>query len=186
MASIVNRSSFLIGELLLGKLGETVVVAYLGPAVLTPLPSGRQNRHNRGVALRKLRFLEESLMPRTCVCVALVAIFTLTAYRSAQAQVTVDVTKVNCDQFVHHKISEPRLIAAWLSGGLADVSQQPCRRYRGGRPLCAANGRLPDSLLSCHPTPRTTVLDVVWCDIKSDRGVDLASDYRGVPMGPCA
>src|SRR5438876_7997988 len=67
-----------------------------------------------------------------------------------------------------------------------DVSQQPCRRYRGGRPLCAANGRLPDSLLSCHPTPRTTVLDVVWCDIKSDRGVDLASDYRGVPMGPCA
>src|SRR5215831_5541041 len=34
---------------------------------------------------------------------------------SAQAQVTVDVTKVNCDQFVHHKISEPRLIAAWLS-----------------------------------------------------------------------
>jgi hypothetical protein len=30
--------------------------------------------------------------------------------------VTVDVTKVNCDQFVHHKISEPRLIAAWLSG----------------------------------------------------------------------
>jgi acid stress chaperone HdeB len=116
LASIVNRSSFLIGELLLGKLGETVVVAYLGPAVLTPLPSGRQNRHNRGVALRKLRFLEESLMPRTCVCVALVAIFILTAYRSAQAQVTVDVTKVNCDQFVHHKISEPRLIAAWLSG----------------------------------------------------------------------
>jgi hypothetical protein len=41
-----------------------------------------------------------------------------------------------------------------------------------------ANGCLPDSLLSCHPTPRTTVLDVVWCDIKSDRGVDLASDYR--------
>jgi hypothetical protein len=26
------------------------------------------------------------------------------------------VTKINCDQFVHHKISEPRLIAAWLSG----------------------------------------------------------------------
>jgi hypothetical protein len=34
----------------------------------------------------------------------------------AQAQVTIDVTKVNCDQFVHHKISQPRLIAAWLSG----------------------------------------------------------------------
>src|SRR5262249_8374417 len=41
---------------------------------------------------------------------------TLAASQSAQAQVTIDVTKVNCDQFVHHKISEPRLIAAWLSG----------------------------------------------------------------------
>jgi hypothetical protein len=60
--------------------------------------------------------LEEGLMPRKCVCVALVAIFALGASRFAQAQVTVDVTKVNCDQFVHHKISEPRLIAAWLSG----------------------------------------------------------------------
>ena len=55
-------------------------------------------------------------MPRKCICVALVAVFALAASRSARAQVTVDVTKINCDQFVHHKISEPRLIAAWLSG----------------------------------------------------------------------
>jgi len=55
-------------------------------------------------------------MPRKCVCVALVAIFALAASRSAQAQVTLDVTKLDCDQFVHHKIGEPRLIAAWLSG----------------------------------------------------------------------
>jgi acid stress chaperone HdeB len=56
-------------------------------------------------------------MPQKCVYVALgVAIFAVAASRSAQAQVTLDVTKVNCDQFVHHKISEPRLIAAWLSG----------------------------------------------------------------------
>ena len=55
-------------------------------------------------------------MPRKFVCVALVAVFALAASRSAHAQMTVDVTKVNCDQFVHHKISEPRLIAAWLSG----------------------------------------------------------------------
>jgi len=51
-----------------------------------------------------------------CGCVAWVAIFALPAFRSVRAQVTIDVTKVNCDQFVHHKISEPRLIAAWLSG----------------------------------------------------------------------
>jgi acid stress chaperone HdeB len=55
-------------------------------------------------------------MPRKCICVAFIAVFALAASRSTHAQVTVDVTKVNCDQFVHHKISEPRLIAAWLSG----------------------------------------------------------------------
>ena len=54
-------------------------------------------------------------MPRKCVRV-LVAIVALATCGSAKAQVTVDVTKINCDQFVHHKISEPRLIAAWLSG----------------------------------------------------------------------
>jgi acid stress chaperone HdeB len=55
-------------------------------------------------------------MSRNCVCFALLAISALVASRSAQAQMTVDVSKINCDQFVHHKISEPRLIAAWLSG----------------------------------------------------------------------
>ena len=48
--------------------------------------------------------------------VVLGSILVLSNVLSAQAQVTVDVTKINCDQFVHHKISEPRLIAAWLSG----------------------------------------------------------------------
>jgi hypothetical protein len=43
-------------------------------------------------------------------------IFILSALLPAQAQVTVDVTKINCDQFVHHKITEPNLIAAWFSG----------------------------------------------------------------------
>ena len=67
-------------------------------------------------------------MPRKCVCVALVAIFALAGSRSAQAQVTVDVTKVNWDQFVHHKVSEPRLIAAWLSGYWARDIEQFGRR----------------------------------------------------------
>ena len=33
-----------------------------------------------------------------------------------QAQVTIDVSKITCDQYVHSKISTPNLIAAWLSG----------------------------------------------------------------------
>jgi hypothetical protein len=49
-------------------------------------------------------------------CVVSGLILALLAALPARAQVTVDVTKINCDQFVHHKISEPRLIAAWFSG----------------------------------------------------------------------
>ena len=33
-----------------------------------------------------------------------------------QAQVTVDVAKITCDQFIQHKITTPRYIAIWLSG----------------------------------------------------------------------
>jgi acid stress chaperone HdeB len=43
-------------------------------------------------------------------------VFAFSLVSSAQAQVMLDVTKITCDQFVHHKLLEPRLIAAWLSG----------------------------------------------------------------------
>jgi hypothetical protein len=35
---------------------------------------------------------------------------------SAQAQVTIDASKITCDQYVHSKIATPNYIAAWLSG----------------------------------------------------------------------
>ena len=35
---------------------------------------------------------------------------------SAQAQVTIDASKITCDQFVHAKVGNPRTVAAWLSG----------------------------------------------------------------------
>lgn len=35
---------------------------------------------------------------------------------AAQAQVSIDATKITCDQFVHHKVGEPRVTGAWLSG----------------------------------------------------------------------
>ena len=35
---------------------------------------------------------------------------------SALAQVTIDASKVTCDQFVHGKVGAPRTVAAWLSG----------------------------------------------------------------------
>ena len=48
--------------------------------------------------------------------VVLGLIFAVSAASTAQAQVTVDVSKINCDQFVHHKVATPNVIAAWFSG----------------------------------------------------------------------
>src|SRR5262247_1993104 len=35
---------------------------------------------------------------------------------ASQAQVTLDVSKITCDQFTGYKITNPRNIAYWLSG----------------------------------------------------------------------
>ena len=44
------------------------------------------------------------------------AILMLDAFGAAQAQVTLDLAKVTCDQYVGYKITDPRNIAVWLSG----------------------------------------------------------------------
>ncbi len=43
-------------------------------------------------------------------------ILTLFLASSAQAQVSIDASKITCDQFVHAKVGTPRTLAAWLSG----------------------------------------------------------------------
>ncbi len=40
----------------------------------------------------------------------------LAAWSGAGAQVTVDVSKITCDQFTLYKITDPQNIALWLSG----------------------------------------------------------------------
>ena len=44
------------------------------------------------------------------------AIALLGASSIAKAQVTIDVSKITCDEFVKYKIAEPKQIAIWLSG----------------------------------------------------------------------
>ncbi len=34
----------------------------------------------------------------------------------ARAQVTIDVSKITCDQYIGHKVTSPQNIAIWLSG----------------------------------------------------------------------
>ena len=41
---------------------------------------------------------------------------TLCLVPPVQAQVTIDATKITCDQFVHSKVGATRVTAAWLSG----------------------------------------------------------------------
>jgi acid stress chaperone HdeB len=43
-------------------------------------------------------------------------IFALDAVPAARAQVTLDVSKITCDQFAGYKITNPENIAIWLSG----------------------------------------------------------------------
>ena len=47
---------------------------------------------------------------------ALGMIFVFEAVPAAQAQVTLDISKITCEQFVRHKISDPDHIAIWISG----------------------------------------------------------------------
>ena len=43
-------------------------------------------------------------------------IFALEMVPAARAQVTLDVSKITCDQFTGYKITNPQNIAIWLSG----------------------------------------------------------------------
>ena len=43
-------------------------------------------------------------------------VIAISSVSSAQAQITIDASKITCDQFVHSKVGTPRMIGAWLSG----------------------------------------------------------------------
>jgi acid stress chaperone HdeB len=53
------------------------------------------------------------------------AIVLLTASSMAPAQVTIDVSKITCDQFVEYKIADPERIAIWISGYNHGVRNDP-------------------------------------------------------------
>jgi len=44
------------------------------------------------------------------------AVLLIAAAAPVQAQVTLDVAKITCEQWVHTKVAPPRTIAVWLSG----------------------------------------------------------------------
>ena len=50
------------------------------------------------------------------IFLALAPICVLLGGPAAQAQVSLDVSKITCDQFTGYKVTNPRNIALWLSG----------------------------------------------------------------------
>jgi HdeA/HdeB family len=56
----------------------------------------------------------ESLVRRILLVSSVIVL--LTASSTAPAQVTVDVSKITCDELVKYEIADPKLIAIWISG----------------------------------------------------------------------
>ena len=52
----------------------------------------------------------------TKIAMAALVLAVCTAAPAAQAQVTLDVAKVTCGQFVSYKVTNPKYLAVWLSG----------------------------------------------------------------------
>ena len=49
-------------------------------------------------------------------CLATPALLLGSLTLPAQSQVSLDVSKITCDQYIHAKIATPNYIAAWVSG----------------------------------------------------------------------
>jgi acid stress chaperone HdeB len=48
--------------------------------------------------------------------IALCTLLGLLAVPTAKAQVTLDVSKITCEQLLQNKVAAPRVLGAWLSG----------------------------------------------------------------------
>ena len=55
-------------------------------------------------------------MKKTAFVSSALAVLFASVTAHAQAQVTVDVSKITCDQFVEYKIADPKQIATWING----------------------------------------------------------------------
>jgi Integrase core domain len=94
---------------------------------------------------------------------------------------------VNCSSLASRSLSRRRAVhvSRPTVPGLADLSDQSCRRHRGHRSLRPADDYIPAALLPCDSAPRTPTVGIVRGDEKFDCGVDFAPNHRGVPLGQC-
>ena len=79
------------------------------------VPSSSESRYHHVISGLIQKNLPTGDRNASLVIVSVLALI-LCSVPSAQAQVTIDATKITCDQFVHSKVGTPRITAAWLSG----------------------------------------------------------------------
>jgi hypothetical protein len=99
---------------LMNAAGESPIILR-GPFAVPLLRSGLGGQHLGCMGARHGRLrpgLRRQIMRR----IIIVSGFVFSFASSAQAQVSVDVAKITCDQYVNSKIAAPRLVAAWVSG----------------------------------------------------------------------
>ena len=61
------------------------------------------------------------------LAIAVEFIFALETVPAARAQVTIDVSKITCNQLVDREVGDPRDIAIWLSGYYHGKRGETCR-----------------------------------------------------------
>jgi acid stress chaperone HdeB len=84
-----------------------------------------------------------------------IGLFLLPSISGARAQVTVDVSKITCEQFTLFKITNPRNIALWISGY---VHGQRSDKIVDPQTFETNVQQLKDY---CVSNPKDTVMDVV-------------------------
>ena len=70
----------------------------------------------------------------------------LIGQQAAQAQVTIDITKITCQQFLRGEVTDPRTLGVWLNGYVNDA--------RGKKlidPLSEGHIKLGHRLIKSHP-----------------------------------
>jgi len=93
-----------------------------------------------------------------------VTILALELPSESRAQVTLDLSKVTCDQFVGYKITDPQNIAIWLSGYYNGMRGNTVIDTQG---LEANTKKLRDF---CFRNPATPVMEAtkILFDVKRD------------------
>src|SRR5215472_12043975 len=77
--------------------------------------AGRRPLHRLWIAAISAQTRRSEVMAKL-VLIASISMVLLGPVPKAQAQVTIDVAKITCDQYTSFKITDPENIAIWLSG----------------------------------------------------------------------